>query len=71
MSDTTDKSEIRFYFSFRSPYAWLAAERLESELGALGVPIKRVKVLSQGGALASGIDTARGGAQNCEHRRSL
>ena len=30
---------IRFYFSFRSPYAWLAAERLEDELGDVGVEI--------------------------------
>jgi 2-hydroxychromene-2-carboxylate isomerase len=35
---------IRFYFSFRSPYAWLAAERLESELGDLGVPIERIPI---------------------------
>ncbi len=34
MSDNTDASSIRFYFSFRSPYAWLAAERLDAELGA-------------------------------------
>jgi 2-hydroxychromene-2-carboxylate isomerase len=27
-------ASIRFYFSFRSPYAWFAAERLEAELGA-------------------------------------
>ncbi len=33
---------IRFYFSFRSPYAWLASERLEAELGDLGVPIERL-----------------------------
>jgi 2-hydroxychromene-2-carboxylate isomerase len=32
-------SSIRFYFSFRSPYAWLAAERCESEIGNLGVPV--------------------------------
>lgn len=30
---------IRFYFSFRSPYAWLAAERLDHDLGDLNVPI--------------------------------
>jgi len=35
---------VRFYFSFRSPYAWLAAERLESELGDLGVPIERLPI---------------------------
>lgn len=39
MSDPDSESAIRFYFSFRSPYAWLAAERLEAELGDLGVPI--------------------------------
>src|SRR5262245_66528619 len=35
---------VRFYFSFRSPYAWLAAERPESELGDLGVPIERLPI---------------------------
>lgn len=34
-----DAGPIRFYFSLRSPYAWLAVERLEEELGDLGVPI--------------------------------
>lgn len=41
MSDPNDHGSIRFYFSFRSPYAWLATERLESELGDLAVPIER------------------------------
>jgi 2-hydroxychromene-2-carboxylate isomerase len=40
----TGHGPIRFYFSFRSPYAWLAAERLESELGDLGVPIERIPI---------------------------
>ena len=44
MSDPADQNSIRFYFSFRSPYAWLAAERLESELGHLGVPIERIPI---------------------------
>ena len=26
MTDPDSKTSIRFYFSFRSPYAWLAAE---------------------------------------------
>ena len=26
---------VRFYFSFRSPYAWLAAERLDHELAGV------------------------------------
>lgn len=43
MSDG-DVNIIRFYFSFRSPYAWLAAERLESELGDLGVAIEYLPV---------------------------
>ena len=30
---------VRFYFSFRSPYAWLALERWDSVLGSL--PIRR------------------------------
>jgi len=41
--DTPDaRAPIRFYFSFRSPYAWLAAERFEPMLGDLGVPIERI-----------------------------
>jgi 2-hydroxychromene-2-carboxylate isomerase len=44
MSDNDSKSAIRFYFSFRSPYAWLAAERLEAELGNLGVAIERLPI---------------------------
>ena len=43
MIDVNNRS-IRFYFSFRSPYAWLATERLESELGDLGVPIERLPI---------------------------
>jgi 2-hydroxychromene-2-carboxylate isomerase len=43
-SDPTDEGSIRFYFSFRSPYAWLAAERLDAELGDLGVPIERIPI---------------------------
>ena len=31
--------EVRFYFSFRSPYAWLALERWDIVLGDL--PIRR------------------------------
>ena len=42
--DSTDQGSVRFYFSFRSPYAWLAAERLDSELGDLGVPIERIPI---------------------------
>lgn len=44
MNDRGATGSIRFYFSFRSPYAWLAAERLEPELGDLGVPIERIPV---------------------------
>jgi 2-hydroxychromene-2-carboxylate isomerase len=44
MSDQTEPHSIRFYFSFRSPYAWIAAERLASELGDLGVPIERIPI---------------------------
>jgi 2-hydroxychromene-2-carboxylate isomerase len=40
MRDPNSETSIRFYFSFRSPYAWLAAERLESELGDLGVRVE-------------------------------
>lgn len=44
MRDTNGDGSIRFYFSFRSPYAWIAAERLESELGDLGVPVERIPI---------------------------
>ncbi|MBI1818087.1 MAG: DsbA family protein [Deltaproteobacteria bacterium] len=44
MTDRSPTPSIRFYFSFRSPYAWLAAERLETEIGILGVPIERIPV---------------------------
>jgi 2-hydroxychromene-2-carboxylate isomerase len=44
MTLQSDQPSIRFYFSFRSPYAWLAAERLEAELGDLGVPIERLPI---------------------------
>ena len=44
MRDPNSENSIRFYFSFRSPYAWLAAERLESELGDLGVPVELLPI---------------------------
>ncbi len=44
MTEPQPSGSIRFYFSFRSPYAWLAAERLESQLGDLGVPIERIPI---------------------------
>jgi len=44
MNNPEITASIRFYFSFRSPYAWLAAERLESELADLGIPIERIPV---------------------------
>lgn len=40
MNATRSGDRIRFYFSFRSPYAWIAAERLEPELGDLGVSVE-------------------------------
>lgn len=33
---------IRFYFSFRSPYAWFAAERWQAELGDLAPAVARI-----------------------------
>jgi 2-hydroxychromene-2-carboxylate isomerase len=33
---------VRFYFSFRSPYAWFAAERWQLELGALNPRVERI-----------------------------
>jgi 2-hydroxychromene-2-carboxylate isomerase len=44
MTHPSNQQSIRFYFSFRSPYAWLATERLESQLGDLGVPIERLPI---------------------------
>ena len=44
MAEPSREGAIRFYFSFRSPYAWLAAEKLDAELGGLGVPIERIPV---------------------------
>lgn len=44
MTDAGSEHTIRYYFSFRSPYAWLATERVESTLGDLGVPIERVPI---------------------------
>lgn len=39
-----DSDAIRFYFSFRSPYAWLAAEQLDAELGDLVLPVERIPI---------------------------
>ena len=44
MTEAPSPDAIRFYFSFRSPYAWLATEQLEEELGGLSVPIERIPV---------------------------
>lgn len=44
MTDSTNQNSIRFYFSFRSPCAWLATERLEAELGGLAVEIVRLPI---------------------------
>jgi len=38
------QTSIRFYFSFRSPYAWIAAERIEAELAPLEVEIEPVPI---------------------------
>ena len=44
MSETNRASPIRFYFSFRSPYAWLAAEKLDATLGDLAVAVERIPI---------------------------
>lgn len=44
MIDSNSQNSIRFYFSFRSPYAWLATERIEAELGHLAVEIVRLPI---------------------------
>jgi len=36
------REAIRFYFSFRSPDAWLASEPLDEDLGDLWVPRRSV-----------------------------
>ena len=33
---------VRFYFSFRSPYAWFAAERWQTELADLSPTVERI-----------------------------
>jgi 2-hydroxychromene-2-carboxylate isomerase len=33
---------VRFYFSFRSPYAWFAAERWQKEMGVTGISVERI-----------------------------
>ncbi len=43
MNETFGQS-IRFYFSFRSPYAWIAAERLDAVLGDLDVAIETIPI---------------------------
>lgn len=44
MAGGDDLDVIRFYFSFRSPYAWLAAERAQTELARLGVRVQRIPI---------------------------
>jgi len=44
VTESADDGSIRFYFSFRSPYAWIAAERIEAELGDLGASIERIPI---------------------------
>jgi 2-hydroxychromene-2-carboxylate isomerase len=40
---------IRFYFSFRSPYAWLAAERIEHELAGYQLELEFVPLFPAAG----------------------
>ena len=35
---------VRYYFSFRSPYAWIATERVESEVLPLNVTVEPVPI---------------------------
>jgi len=56
MADSTTEGSIRFYFSFRSPYAWLATERLEAELGDLAVEIVRLPIYPAPGLLPNNPD---------------
>ena len=59
-------ASIRFYFSFRSPFAWLAAERLESELGELGVPIERLPVYPTAGVFPNDLPSRGSRRGHCE-----
>lgn len=40
----SDHADVRFYFSFRSPYAWIAAERVDEALAGLPVDVERVAI---------------------------
>lgn len=42
-------AQVRFYFSFRSPYAWLALERWDAVLGGLPILRELVPVYPQPG----------------------
>ena len=46
MAEPSTDETIRYYFSFRSPYAWLATERLPEEIESLGVRVERRAVRS-------------------------
>lgn len=39
-----EADELRFYFSFRSPYAWLAAESLPDEFEGLPVQLRLIPI---------------------------
>lgn len=40
----TNAEEVKFYFSFRSPYSWLAFERADQALEGLPVSLRRIPV---------------------------
>lgn len=44
MSDVANPESVRFYFSFRSPYSWLALHRVHAALEPAGVAIEYVPV---------------------------
>ncbi len=44
-----ENEPIRFYFSFRSPYAWIATERFDAELGDLPAPVERIPIYPKAG----------------------
>ena len=44
MAEPAPEDRIRFYFSFRSPYSWLALHRVETALGPTGLALDYVPV---------------------------
>lgn len=48
-----DKEKVKFYFSFRSPYSWLAYNRIEKELAGLPVKLQYLPLVPPPQAMSS------------------